>query len=85
MATLQATDIKSLKYSFEMNELDPTDRKKLFDLGFWNDTVNNSIKTEPTEEVIEQAAGILSIYYGRITKYVVWPCQVCGFRIVFGN
>jgi len=82
---LTLTELKNLNYFQQVVTVDMEDRRQLFDLGLWNDTVNNSYKFEPTIETIKSSAFILSKYYGRITKYALWPCTVTGFRIVFGN
>jgi hypothetical protein len=78
-------DIKNISYAHHVVNMDFKDRCELFELGFWNETVNNSTREKPTDEVIEHAVFILSKYYGRLTKYALWECSVCGYRIVFGN
>lgn len=82
---IKVETIQDLKYNTDAERLEPEDRRKLWDLGFHNETPNNSLKETPSAAILEEAAFVLSKYYGRITKYYAWPCPVCTFRIVFGN
>jgi hypothetical protein len=79
------TESKNINYFKQVIELDRADRVELFNLGLYNQTVNNSYNTKPTIETIEACAFILSKYYGRITKYAIWTCSIAGVRIIFGN
>lgn len=82
---LTLTELKNINYFKQVVNVDIEDKRELFGLGLWNETVNNSYKFEPSIETILASAFILSKYYGRITRYALWPCSVTGFRIVFGN
>ena len=78
-------DIKNLHYNTDYIKMEFSDKRKLYELGFYNSTNNNSLKEEPTIDVLELAAEILSAYYGKITSFYSWNCNITGYRIVFGN
>lgn len=82
-------EVKSIKEmnwnaSFNIN-VSFNDKKKLFALGLWSGSNNDSFKERPTIEQIKKASKILSKYYGMLTCYYLWECKVTGYRIVFGN
>jgi hypothetical protein len=84
MQIKKATNIQDLIFNKGKVKLDFSDKKELYKLGFYNSTVNNSLEQNPSIEIINKGAEILSKYYGRITHYHLWECKYSGFRIVYG-
>jgi hypothetical protein len=84
MEIKKTSDIQNLIYHTGKVKLDFSDKKELYELGFYNSTVNNSLEKNPSIETINKGAEILSKYYGRITHYHLWECKYSGFRIVYG-
>ena len=61
-------------------------KKKAFKLGAWDFFNNTNFKEKPSIETIKEFASLLEPYYGRLTKYHMWYCNVINsWRIILGN
>lgn len=68
------------------HKMERQDSRRMWDLGAWDETNNNSFKEEPSAETIAECAFILEKYFGRITAVSIWYCEpIEAWRVCFGN